>query len=161
MAKFISLDRLSEFKDKIVALLNSKVNKAGDTMTGDLKVGLATVQTNGYLIGTWLQTTADTHLGSAASKIAVLSDGWVYHRTASELLSDIGAMAKPTVVTGTLSAGSTSVTLSNSAITTSSVVDIYTDIYGVNPTNVTVSAGKVVLTFEAQSSAVNVRIEVK
>ena len=70
-------------------------------------------------------------------------------------------MDKPTVVTGTLAAGSTSITLSNSAITTSSIVDIYTDKYGVNPTDVTVSAGKVVLTFESQSSAVNIRIEVK
>ena len=57
MAKFISLERLSEFKDKILALLANKVNKSGDTMTGDLTVGSAKMQTNGYVTGTWLRST--------------------------------------------------------------------------------------------------------
>ena len=68
---------------------------------------------------------------------------------------------KPTVVTGTLSAGSTSITLTNSAITTDSVIDVYTSVYGVNPTGISVSAGSITLTFDAQSSAVNIRIEVR
>lgn len=47
-----------------------------------------------YVIGEWLQGTADNHLGEAASKIVVQDeDGWLYHRTASELLSDIGGSA--------------------------------------------------------------------
>ena len=68
---------------------------------------------------------------------------------------------KPTVVTGTLSAGSTSITLTNSAITNDSVIDIYTSVYGVNPTAISVSDGSIRLTFDAQSSAVNIRIEVR
>ena len=63
-------------------------------------------------------------------------------------------------VTGTLTAGSTSVTLSNAAITTSSTLDFYTDTYGVNPTAVTVSTGSVVLTFEEQASDVGVKVRV-
>lgn len=64
-------------------------------------------------------------------------------------------------VSGTLSAGSTSITLSNANITTGSRVDPYTSIYGVNPTNVTVANGNVTLTFEAQSSNMTVGVEVK
>ena len=65
-----------------------------------------------------------------------------------------------TDVTGTLTAGSTSVTLSNAAITTSSTLDIYTDVYGVNPTDVSVSSGSVTLTFEAQESNIGVKVRV-
>ena len=67
------------------------VSKAGDIMTGTLTVGSASLQTNGYVTGTWLKTTADVHSGSAAKNFAVLSDGWIYSRTASEVLGDIGA----------------------------------------------------------------------
>lgn len=67
------------------------VAKTGDTMTGNLTVGSASIQTNGYVTGTWLKTTADVHLGASATNFAVLSGGWVYSRTASEVLSDIGA----------------------------------------------------------------------
>lgn len=67
----------------------------------------------------------------------------------------------PTTITGTLTAGSTSLVLSNSAITTDSTIDIYTDKWGVNPTDVVVAAGKVTLTFEAQAAALNVKVEVR
>ena len=62
----------------------------GGTMTGNLKVGSASLETNGYVTGTWLRTTADTSLGSAASKIAVINNGWIYTRTAAQIKSDIG-----------------------------------------------------------------------
>ena len=75
--------------------------------------------------------------------------------------SDVGAAPKPTTITGTLTAGSTSLVLSNSAITTDSTIDIYTDKWGVNPTDVVVETGKVTLTFEAQATALNVKVEVK
>lgn len=67
----------------------------------------------------------------------------------------------PTELTSTLSVGSTSVTFSNAAITTSSLIDIYTDTYGVNPTAVSVSTGSATLTFTAQGSAVSVKILVR
>ena len=64
---------------------------AGGTMTGNLNVGYASIRTNGYVVGTWLQGTAANHLGYAATKFAVQdSSGWIYHRTASEALSDMG-----------------------------------------------------------------------
>ena len=75
---------------KLVASDVGAVSKTGDTMTGNLTVGSASLQTNGYVTGTWLRTTANTSLGSAASKIAVINDGWVYTRTATQIKSDIG-----------------------------------------------------------------------
>lgn len=57
---------------------------SGGTLTGNLY--------GQYIVGTWLQTTADTHLDSRPPKVAVLdASGWVYHRTPEELLQDIGA----------------------------------------------------------------------
>lgn len=64
---------------------------AGGALTGDLTVGSSKMQTNGYIIGTWLRTTDATALSSAAARFAVLDgSGWVYYRTKDQLLSDLG-----------------------------------------------------------------------
>lgn len=68
---------------------------------------------------------------------------------------------KPTVLTGTLAAKATSLALSNAAIKTSSIIDIYTDKYGVSPTAVDVAAGKITMTFDAQTIAIGIRVEVR
>lgn len=57
---------------------------SGGTLTGNL--------TGKYITGTWLQSTANNHLGSKPPKVCVQdASGWVYHRTAEELRDDIGA----------------------------------------------------------------------
>lgn len=68
---------------------------------------------------------------------------------------------KPTVLTGTLAAKATSLALSNAAIKESSIIDIYTDKYGVSPTAVDVDDGKITMTFEAQTVTINIRVEVR
>ena len=68
---------------------------------------------------------------------------------------------KPTVLTGTLTAKATSLALSNAAIKKSSIIDIYTDKYGVSPTAVDVVAGKITMTFDAQTIAIGIRVEVR
>lgn len=56
---------------------------SGGTLTGNL--------TGKYITGTWLQTTATS---DKAGRFATIDDqGWIYYRTASEVASDIGAMA--------------------------------------------------------------------
>lgn len=67
----------------------------------------------------------------------------------------------PTVLTGTLAAAATSLTFSDASITTSSLLDIYTDTWGISPTAVTVTTGQAVLTFEAQGSSVSVKLLVR
>lgn len=63
-------------------------------------------------------------------------------------------------ISGTLAAGSTSITLSDASITTSSTVEPFTSQFGLSPTGMTISAGSVTLTFVAQSSDVNVKVRV-
>lgn len=75
--------------------------------------------------------------------------------------SDIGAATVPTIVTGTLSAGQTSLILENANIKTDSLIDVYTSKYGINPVNVVAGEGKVTLTFEAQSISLGIRVEVR
>ena len=65
-----------------------------------------------------------------------------------------------TDVTGTLTAGQTSITLSHGNITEDSTFDFYTSIFGVNPTAVSVSSGSITLTFEAQQTNMNVKVRV-
>ena len=65
------------------------------------------------------------------------------------------------VLTGTLAAGNTSLTISDAAIETTSLLDIYTDVYGVNPLTISVATGSVTMTFDVQQSALNVKVIVK
>ena len=65
-----------------------------------------------------------------------------------------------TEVTGTLTAGQTSITLSDASITTTSTIDIYTDVFGIQPTNAVVATGSITLTFLAQASDINVKVRV-
>lgn len=69
------------------------LSTGGGTLTGNLTVGSASLETNGYVTGTWLKTTANIALSSAATTFAVLNGGWIYSRTAAQVLSDIGAAA--------------------------------------------------------------------
>lgn len=83
-------DIIQAFKDianKISSLktaIDDKLPLNGGTLTGNL---------NGkYITGTWLQATESNHLSSSPSRFCVQDDsGWLYHRTASEIVSDIGA----------------------------------------------------------------------
>ena len=64
----------------------------GGTLTGNL--------TGKYLTGTWLQSTESNHSTTAATKIAIQdSQGWIYHRTAAEIKSDIGVPTKVSELT--------------------------------------------------------------
>ena len=69
-------------------------------------------------------------------------------------INEIAAGSGGTVVTGKLSAGSTTITLTDAAITTTGdhTVDLYTSAYGVNPTDVTVAEGSITMTFEPQAA---------
>lgn len=80
----------------------------------------------------------------------------------NEIHKELNALGEKNEVSviGTLAAGATSIVLENEAITTSSTIDIYTDVYGVNPTNASVEAGSITLTFEAQGSDLGVKVRV-
>lgn len=72
------------------------LSTSGGTLTGNL--------TGRYLTGTWLQSTAVTNYGSNSYKGICMFDGsgWVYYRTPSQILSDIGAAEASVQFSGTL-----------------------------------------------------------
>ena len=56
---------------------------SGGTLTGNL--------TGKYITGTWLQGTASNHAANQLDKVVVQdASGWLYHRTLSEMKSDLG-----------------------------------------------------------------------
>lgn len=68
--------------------------------------------------------------------------------------------AASTIFTETLAAGDTTITIISSQIAIGSTIDIYTDVYGLEPTNVAVTAGQIVLTFDAQAVDIHVKVKV-
>ena len=63
-------------------------------------------------------------------------------------------------VTGTLTAGETSLVLEDTAIKTDSTFEIYTDTYGINPSSVTVTNGSITLVFASQASDLGVKVRI-
>ena len=66
-----------------------------------------------------------------------------------------------TIVTGLLKQGDTEVELSSEALTEDSIIDVYTDIYGLTPSSITQSNNSVTLTFKPQSSDVNIKVVIR
>lgn len=67
----------------------ANVSEVAQINTTGLKVGSSSIGTNGYIEGTLLKTTA---AGNKAGDFATIdSSGWIYKRTAAQVLSDIGA----------------------------------------------------------------------
>lgn len=79
--------------------------------------------------------------------------------TAKSVIGSINEVAG-TKVTGTLTAGSTSITLSDAAITSTSLIDVYNDA-GIGYESITASTGSVTITFEAQAANMSVEVIVK
>lgn len=79
---------------------------------------------------------------------------------ASDIKDAIDAKPEFTDLTGTLTAGNTSITLSDASVTPTSTIDYYADYFGVNPVGVSVSTGSVTLTFEAQDIDLGVKVRV-
>lgn len=66
-----------------------------------------------------------------------------------------------TVLKSTLAVGATTLSFTDSAIGNDSLIRIYTNVDGVNPLTKTQSGTTVTLTFDAQSVAVGVAIEIR
>lgn len=126
--------------DLIEISAENQASQSGYSSFKATLVAIANKIINGIQYASDLQTTAKT-ISGAINELAAGGAGW-------------------TDVTGTLTAGSTSLTLSNAAITTSSTIDVYTDTYGINPTNISVATGSVTLTFEAQAANLGVKVRV-
>ena len=107
--------------------------------------------------------------GGGASSLTQLSDVTITSGTLADkqfLMFDSGsnlwinASYSPyTDVTGTLTAGQTSITLSDNAITTSSTIEVFNDL-DIPYNSKTVSTGSITLTFDAQVGDMSVKVRV-
>ena len=108
-----------------------------------------------------------TLIPSSASAIYMMGDVAISSIADGQILKYDSSSSKwinstdKTVLTATLTSGSTSLTFSNAAITTTAMYDVYADKYGLTPTNMTVTTGQAVLTFEAQSADVSVKLVIR
>lgn len=98
-------------------------------------------------------TTATALTGAEAA--VIVQDGATKQTTTGAI-----AAAGYKELTGTLTAGNTSITLSDAAITTASTIDIYTDAYGVSPIAAAVANGSVTMTFNAQNNNITVKVRI-
>lgn len=104
-------------------------------------------------------TTLKASTSQIAGKVAENTTYVNLETTSKNLVGAINEV-NGTWLTGTLTAGQTSLTLSDASITISSTIDYYTDAFGVSPTNVVVTTGQIVLTFPAQASDLGVKVRV-
>lgn len=162
------------------------INASLTTITGNITSLTTTVNGNtgaintiNSLIGNGQPTTEDKTIIGAINEIyamigggsTVTADVVTYDNTDSgltatnvqdaldEIVSSIPG-AGYVLVTGTLTAGQTSVTLSSASILATSYIDVYTD-GGVPYVSAVQSVGSVVLTFEAQASDLAVAVVVR
>ncbi len=91
--------------------------------------------------------------------LAITEEGKVMDgKTCAEYI----AKAMGTTLTGTLTAGETMIAFSDEKITDESMIDIYTDTYGVEPSEIQYEeiTNTLVLTFDAQKTDVKVKVRV-
>lgn len=105
--------------------------------------------------------------GGGASSLNDLTDVAISSPAIGQVLTYNGAswangiIASPWIdVTGTLTAGSTTITFSDVSISSNSTIDVYTDVFGVNPTDITVATGSVTLTFASQADDLGVKVRI-
>ena len=118
------------------------------------------------------QGVTTTEITDGASTNPVVIDGKSYTAKSGDMVTynstefvfngtvwqEFGAAS--TIFTETLTAGDTTITITDPQIAIGSVIDIYTDVYGLEPTNVAVTAGQIVLTFDAQGVDIHVKVKV-
>ncbi len=68
--------------------------------------------------------------------------------------------AKPVVLTSTLVAGYTELEFNDAAIDSTKTIGVCTDVFGVNPTNMSVSGHVLTITFDEWDSDIGVKVEV-
>ena len=100
-----------------------------------------------------------TQLGAKIAEGLTFSNLTTEHKTLVGAIND-AASGSYKEVSGTLTAESTSLTLSDASITANSTIDIYTSAFGIQPTNAVVTSGQIVLTFLAQASDISVKVRV-
>lgn len=116
----------------------------------DIDGNATNIETMNETIGSGTLETTSKNLIGATNEVRQLAST---AKTTAETARD-----KFTDLTGTLTANSTTCIINSSAIKTDSIIDIYTDVFGLSPENVEVISGKITITFKAQSNDVSVKV---
>ncbi len=117
---------------------------------------IAALKTLQTAIGNKMDNTNPTGTGNLTMSGDVVINGNV--SLSSKVQSYDAAIGK--ILTGTLVTGQTSVEIEDESITTGKMYDIFTDVYGLEPTNVAISTGRITLTFDAQGANITVKVKV-
>lgn len=120
-----------------------------------------------------------TMSGSRENAFEVYGDGYISQDNGSNLFKftkdngkngyydnnrEFHAFSEPLLLTQSVTlstSADTTVTFSNAAITADSMIDVYTNVYGVNPSNISVSTGSCTLTFAKASTAQTISVRIK
>ncbi len=155
------------------------------TITTAVAGNTGSINTINSLIGNGQPTTEDKTIIGAINEIyadigggtGVAAADVTYDNTSSgmtaddvqaaidELKADVDAIVVPAssfeIVRGTLTAGQTSVALTASkAVAATALIDVFADVYGLNPSAVSVAGAVITLTFAAQASDVAVAVRI-
>lgn len=98
------------------------------------------------------------------SQLSADSENAVQNKVVTEKIAEVETSleeTKGTTLTATLTTGETTLEIASPAIKTTSTVDLYTDVYGTNPTDATVTDGKITLTFKEQTKDISVKAVIK
>ena len=174
-----------------IATLNTQINgdvsdPSDRGLAGDVSDNSGAINTINSLIGNGTPTTTDKTIIGAINEIyADITGGGTdvtaanvsYDNTSSGLTADdvqeaidevyAAIPSIPSVATevqsATIAAGSTSATLTftEQAIGATSLISVFTDTFGVNPSNVTFTSTTVTVTIPEQAAAVGVAVKVE
>lgn len=145
----------------VIAYTNGRISAVQTLLTNKVDLSVVTPiydATSTYVAGTYVMY--DDGNGARLYRCnTTISTAEAFDPTKWDALTIMSCIGFELI--GTLTAGNTTLTLTDNRITTDSMVDYYTDVYGVNPTSVAVTTGQIVLTFAAQATALNVKVVVK
>lgn len=110
----------------------------------------STLQTLVSGLGDASKKNVDTSIGVASTSVNV--------PTSKAVADLVRSGAKE--VTASLASGATTLTISDTNITTDSTIDVYSSVYGINPTAMTVAAGSVTLTYDADHVTATIKIRI-
>lgn len=130
--------------------------------------GTSSVALRNYAVGDFMiYNNYFYEVTQAISAGGAITDGTnITQTTIGAVLASLGADVDAVdgkftnLLTSTITAGNTSVTISDASITTSSIIDIYFENKVLAPTDVTVTTGSITIEIAAQDSNVNVGVRV-
>lgn len=126
---------------------------------------ISPTSTNSGMLYNWITYSNDNKTMTISSNASDAGAHWnisgeTYTITYFVEVNSGGGSASWKDITGTLTAGQTSISFTDSSILESSTFDFYTSKFGVNPTNISVLNGSITLTFDEQNTNINIKVRV-